>query len=189
MLAPGCEVALSRLFSAVRWNRGDADVFASLDGIKLELPEWIRPLHPPSGGSGIVRPTRWCVHELEGSYEWLLRLTWDAELKEEALCFPRDPWSVYGSLRCNPIPLLRDALAEMGVINGRPERPYVDGFAILASVRWWVDAYCALPGSVTHYLDDSVSCQWSEYNGWRLEHRPIAIHRHHKWRKPDDTGP
>jgi hypothetical protein len=185
MLAPGCEQALDRQWRALGNYRAEADIYASLDGVDVDLPEWVKPLRPPAGTLGIVRPTKACVQELarEARHEFLLRLTWDAELVMP-LGFSKDPETVYGSLRWNPDERVRDHLRGLGLDPGRAERMYVDGFAMLASMDWWKNIYCTLPGSITHYCDDAVSCNVGENEGYELAHLPLALHRHFEWRLP-----
>ncbi len=98
MMAEGCQVGRNRVFEAIREHAPEIDTFASLDGVELSLPSWVSAIHPPAGTKGIVRPTRWCIAQLLWSYEWLLRLTWDAELVD-TLNFPLQDRTVYGTLR------------------------------------------------------------------------------------------
>lgn len=185
MMAPGCEPAIDRQVERLSRYRGEADIFASLDGVNLSLPKFINPLHPPEGAPGIVRPTKWCVEELakNGLYRRILRLTWDAELIMP-LAFAKRARTVYGSMRWNPDGRVQAHLHRMGVDPARVERMYVDGFAMLAPVEWWKDIYCSLPEEITHYCDDAVACNIGELRGFELCHLPLANHRHFEWRIP-----
>ncbi len=184
MMAKGCRVGRNRVFEAIKEHAPGVDTFASLDGVKAELPSWVSALHPPAGTRGIVRPTKWCVTQLAGRYEWLLRLTWDACLGGQPNVCLRDR-TVYGMLRpCRQPAVLAEIIRRMGepVPKNFPYQ-YVDGYAILAQMEWWSEIFCALPADVTHYKDDSVSSVYGAMKGWRLENHRLAIHRHQEWRK------
>lgn len=188
MMAPGCEAGRGRVFEAIAENAPGVDTFASLDGVKVELPSWVSALHPPAGTKGIVRPTKWCVAQLAGRYEWLLRLTWDAELvaTPEAVVSPCGyvigEKVVYGTVRMGNKDTLTGIIRRMGGPTPT-DFNYVDGFAMLARMLWWSQIFSALPKEVTHYKDDSVSSVYGMMKGWPLENRRLAIHRHMEWRK------
>lgn len=188
MLAAGCETGLSRLWKSLEKfsKRQDIDVYASMDGVDASLPTWVSRFDPPTGTSGIVRPTKAGIETLYFNYSWILRLTWDAEIIDE-LDWDRDENSVYGEMRSNP-DCLQDILynfQQMGLTYGDPNHPYIDGFAILGHRNFWRSCY--LPLSVVHYRDDAVSSQFAANNGWKLIDKKIAIHRHFEWREHENA--
>lgn len=159
------------------------------------MPRWImacRPRRcligrshytPPQGAYGIVRPTKFCIKILAEKYDWIFRLNWDAELIHSTH-FERLKHLVYGDVAINRMDKLVAPLEELGIKIDRLGIKYLDGPAILASSKWWTEIYGALPESVTHLCEDSVSSHYGTKKGYHLVDMPLAVHRHNEWRHP-----
>jgi hypothetical protein len=186
MLVPESFTGLDRLLAAVYKYKGDADVYASLDlEYRPNLPRWVSSIIPSSPPPyGIVRPTKYAIRYLT-DYDWVLRLTWDAELLH-SIDFDRDEHTVYGPMVGNGGFIAENIHRFLMLMGSRsPAKEayeYINGHCILAPRHWWTNIFCELPPEIIHYYDDSVSFVFGLEMGYKFKNILLAHHQHNGFR-------